>query len=138
MSREKNSPLKAYQQVFVSSFEEMAREVNEIAHTHGFWNILTLLPFLPDKEAKKMLWSFIDGTKLALTHSELGECTEATRKSNPTSKKIPPFTHAEEELADCIIRIMDYAHEKGFDIGSAIIAKMNHNRKRPYLHDKEY
>ena len=39
--------------------------------------------------------------------SELSEALEGYREGNQESKKIPGFTSAEEEFADCIIRIFD-------------------------------
>lgn len=38
------------------------------------------------------------------------------------------------ELADAIIRIMDYCGHKGWDLESAIQAKVYYNKTRPYRH----
>jgi NTP pyrophosphatase (non-canonical NTP hydrolase) len=78
------------------------------------------------------------GEKIALMHSELSEALEAIRKGNPESKKIPGFTHSEEELADCVIRIMDFAGYFGLDLAEAIIAKIEHNASRPHKHGKKF
>lgn len=75
-----------------------------------------------------------DGTMIALMHSELSEALEAMRRGNPASKKIPAFSHVEEELADVVIRIMDFAGLHGLDIGGAIEAKMAMNEGRSYRH----
>ena len=48
-----------------------------------------------------------DGEIIALIHEELSETLRAFRKGNPKSKKIPKFSEVEEELGDCIIRILD-------------------------------
>ena len=76
--------------------------------------------------------------KIALMHSELSEALEATRNNNPESKKIPGFSHVEEELADCVIRIMDFAGHFGLDLSEAIIAKIEHNSSRPHKHGKKF
>lgn len=43
-----------------------------------------------------------------------------------------------EEVADVIIRLLDYAGYRGMDIHSAIEAKMEVNRGRPYKHGKKF
>jgi NTP pyrophosphatase (non-canonical NTP hydrolase) len=84
-----------------------------------------------------------DGEALALIHSEASECLEAVRKPNEdgsikASVKAPGFNQAEEELADIVIRIMDLAHQKGWRIGPAIIAKHMYNLDRPFKHGKKF
>lgn len=41
-----------------------------------------------------------------------------------------------EEFADILIRTVDLAAHCGFDIGTATVAKMRKNSKRPYKHGK--
>ncbi len=75
------------------------------------------------------------GEIVALMHSELSEALEYARKNpNATSDHIPAFTGIEEELADVIIRIFDYAGQKNLRLGEAIFAKMEFNKTRPYKH----
>ncbi len=78
------------------------------------------------------------GTKIALMHSELSEALEADRHGNPESEKIPGFSHVEEELADCVIRIMDESVTHGWNLAGAINAKMAVNAGRPHKHGKRY
>ena len=67
-------------------------------------------------------------------HSELSEALEALRNGNPPDDKIPQFTGAEAELADVIIRVMDYAEARGFNVAQALVAKVEYNKTRPRMH----
>jgi len=75
-----------------------------------------------------------DGEMIALMHSELSEALEYIRHGNPLSDHIPEFTGIEEEMADVIIRIMDYGKARCLRIPEAIEAKMQFNANRPYKH----
>lgn len=46
------------------------------------------------------------------------------------------FSHAEEELADALIRILQMAGEYGWNIQQAVASKMAFNRTRPHKHGK--
>lgn len=78
------------------------------------------------------------GMKIALMHGELSEALEALRDGSPESVKIPGFLHLEEELADCVIRIMDFGGRNNLNIAEAIVAKMNHNADRPFMHGRKF
>lgn len=77
------------------------------------------------------------GEKIALVHSELSEALEGNRLS-AESDKLPGFRSEEEELADALIRILDMAGGFNFALGSAFVAKLRVNLKRPYKHGKAY
>lgn len=74
------------------------------------------------------------GEVVALIHSELSEALENYRHGGPASDKIPEFSGVEEEFADVIIRILDYATRHQLRIPEAIFAKMEYNKTRPYRH----
>ena len=75
-----------------------------------------------------------NGELIALIHSELSECLEALRHDNPESKKTPEVSLAEEELADVIIRLMDLAYARNWNVAKALFLKMEYNKNRPIRH----
>lgn len=70
-----------------------------------------------------------DGTMIALIHSEISEALEGIRKNlnddHLTSRKM-----VEVELADAVIRIMDYAGSRGLDVAGALVEKLEYNLNR--------
>jgi NTP pyrophosphatase (non-canonical NTP hydrolase) len=74
------------------------------------------------------------GEVLMLIVTELAEAMEAYRDGTRASEKAPAFSKLEEELADAIIRILDFAGGESLDIEGALRAKMAYNEGRPYRH----
>lgn len=120
---------------------KFAAEVHQNAVEHGWW----------DEER-----SF--GEIVALCHSELSEALEEYRDGRPmvycealgTNKACTDgecggieclswFTGRKPdgiavELADCVIRILDYCGKEGIDIEAVLEAKHAYNKTRPYRH----
>lgn len=69
------------------------------------------------------------GELLMLMVSEISEAMEGERK-DLQDDKLPHRKMAEVELADCLIRIFDYACGFGYDLDGAFREKMEYNANR--------
>ena len=99
------------------SIAELQEAVHRTAVEHGWW------------EKPRPI-----GEVLMLIVTELAEAMEAYRDGDGSSEKIPAFSKLEEELADAIIRILDFAGGEGLDLEGALRSKMIYNEGRPYRH----
>lgn len=103
----------------IAQFDLLGLLINTFMTHQGFWQ------------------SDNTGEKIALMHSELSEALEADRK-DLDSEHVPGFTGVEEELADVLIRIFDFAYQHNLRLGAALAAKMQFNLTRPFKHGKNY
>jgi hypothetical protein len=76
----------------------------------------------------------------ALIHSEISEATEAARTKRAELYFEPDAEGNRKpegelvELADAVIRILDYCGKRSWPLGHAIRLKMEYNETRPYRH----
>lgn len=102
----------------IEGLNRFAIRVHENAREHGWWD-----------EPRT------DGEIVALIHSELSEALEEMRDGKP-----PIYIEDGKpkgvgvELADAIIRILDYCAAADIDIERAIYIKHQYNKTRPYKH----
>ena len=98
---------------------KLQRAIHENAKDHGWWN-----------EPRTF------GDIIALCHSELSEALESYRNGEAmawTNEAGKPEGVA-VEMADCIIRILDWAGHEGMDMETLVWRKHEYNKTRPYRH----
>lgn len=141
------------------NFNEKAKEIHADNVAKGFYDDFLQLQALASKHGDPKLMKALDQTfdaqRIALIQSEASEALEANRKD----KKVTTSAYAgywsefddkvfieefeneikdteEDEIADTMIRLLDYAGFKGIDLDFHIEAKLKYNRTRPYKHGK--
>ena len=97
---------------------DLVKEIHQNAVAHGWW----------DEER-----SF--GDILALCHSELSEALEQYRDEKPLVYEVNGKPEGiAVEMADAVIRILDWAGKAGVDMEQIILQKHEYNKTRPYRH----
>ena len=68
-------------------------------------------------------------------HGEVSELWEAYRKGILAEKCVKcDLTNEEEEVADILLRTLDYAGSRGLDVEKIVAMKLTHNRMRGHRH----
>ena len=71
-----------------------------------------------------------DGEKIASLHSKISTIWECVRRQDPKDEKMPTFTRVESEMADLVLKLMDYAQQRRLRLGEAVIARHRLNLNR--------
>lgn len=121
-------------------FENGSSPINEVMSNFkvdSSSNLNVLQDYIHQVAIEKGWWSQ-PRTQLeihALIHSEVSEATEAVREGKIDKSVIDGKPEGEFiELADVIIRILDYAEASKVSMIDMIIEKMSYNENRPYRH----
>ena len=111
-----------------SLINRLAVECHAIARSKGFYDNELLNG--PNGEPRSVDNPSLPNEKIMLIVTEASEMVDARRDGDAAKE--------EEELADLMIRALDYAGYRGFDVGHKIEKKMAKNRQRPQLHGRSF
>ena len=122
------------------TLNELVKEIHKNACVHGWW------------EEERSFSEIV-----ALCHSELSEALEEARNSRPTvyvkadTEDFLVFFETDTEkfggrkpegaaveMADCLIRILDWFGHEGIDLEKVLLLKHEYNKKRPWKHGKAF
>lgn len=118
------------------NFNKLAKQIHEGNVARGFWE--------DDRKLTEVVM---------LTVCELSEAIEADRKNYWAHEKdieLLKESHdnnyfydtikdtVQDEIADAMIRLLDFSHKFGIDLDFHIKHKLLYNESRPYKHGKTY
>lgn len=114
------------------AINELCERAHKNASKKGFWDDIHALDAEEGISVNEMQMYYNNAyaARLALIHSEVSEALEALRTGETELEK--------EELADIVIRVMDYCGGKGIDLEAEILDKMDRNEKRGHKHGKAF
>lgn len=133
-----------------SALTRLQSHVGQVNRDHGFREYSDALDdpaALVRSQANAMM--LIVG-EVAEAHEELrkGHAADETyypTRGNPDSpfEKSPAFgpfkpEGVPSEIADVVIRCLDFADNYGFDLGAIVAEKIAYNETRPYKHGKQF
>lgn len=123
------------------TLNELAKEIHENAVAHGFWD--------EDRPLSEVLMLIVSELAEALEEARAGDkmngrisCMhyysgEGYVSSVPTNCCKKPEGIV-VEVADALIRILDWCGHEGIDIEGIVREKHEYNKTRPYKHGKKF
>ena len=123
------------------TLNELAKEIHENAVAHGFWD--------EDRPLSEVLMLIVSELAEALEEARAGDkmngrisCMhyysgEGYVSNAPTKKRKKPEGIV-VEVADALIRILDWCGHEGIDIEGIVREKHEYNKTRPYKHGKKF
>lgn len=132
--------MSADEAVVSSVVNGLAQRINRWARAKGFWDRPeSVNQLMHDPVVAKWVSNLEKSTKQMLVVTEGAELVEGLRAPAEGNDHDPEaFTNEEVEVADQIIRLLDYSGEYNLRIGQCILAKMLKNEARPHKHGKPF
>lgn len=112
---------------YLIDMDERAKDIHQWAIDKGFYDREVLAV---EKGEYAVDNPSLASEKLMLIVTEVAEAQEALRDGDRENEA--------EEVADILIRTLDYAAWRGINPDIEVRKKMARNRKRPYLHGREF
>ena len=131
-----------------TNLNDAAKEIHQNAVDHGWWEqprSFGEIIALCHSELSEALEEYRDDRPNVYFEDGCGECLECENRpafpslycvgdAQNTCKDNRKPEGIAVELADCIIRILDYCGKEGIDIDAVLAMKHAYNINRPYKH----
>lgn len=115
------------------NINDWTKTIHQNAVDHGWWEEARSLPeilMLCVSELAEALEEYRDGRPLVW----FKQLVTPRYQPNGEDKTPNKPEGVAVELADCIIRILDYCGKENIDIEAIMLAKHEYNKSRPYRH----
>lgn len=122
---------------------ELSKQIHDNARDKGFWD--------KDRNVGEMLMLIVSEASEAMEADRIGKYSDWLL-GDPPIIQVDQLDDAEfkrlfesqvkgtmeDELADVVIRCMDFMYARNADLEWHIKAKMRYNKMRPHMHGKKY
>lgn len=123
------------------NLNELAKDIHENAVAHGWWEkerSFGEVVALCHSELSEALEEYRDGNRnfwfMEYKYNKHGEMFDMTVKTDISKITVEKPEGIAVEMADCIIRILDWCGREGIDIDEIVRIKHEYNKTRPYKH----